>query len=122
MGKIILIFWKFCMEKARMSKEIIKPNTTAYPFVVSVGALELISTLGLSYEEVLSIPREFNAGGCHTFLLRSDITASMNDVKPGKRKVNEDKKVEQSLVFNSKPKNWGKKKYGSDKRVKFYLG
>ncbi len=114
------------MEKARMSKEIVKPNTSAYPFVVSVGALELISTLGLSYEEVLSIPREFNAGGCHTFLLRSDIISNMNDVKPekkpGKRKVKEDKKVEQPLVFNSKPTNWGNKKYGSAKRVKFYLG
>ena len=106
-----------------MSKEIVKPNTSAYPFVVSVGALELISTLGLSYEEVLSIPREFNAGGCHTFLLKSDIIPNMNDVKPGKksgkRNVNEDQNV---VRLNSKPLNWGKKKYGSDKRVKFYLG
>ena len=104
-----------------MSKEIVNP----YPFVVSLGALELISTLDLSYEEVLSIPREFNAGGCHTFLLRSDIISSMNDVKPGKKPIKrkvQEKKVEQPLGFNSKPSNWGKKKYGSDKRVKFYLG
>ncbi len=99
-----------------MSKELVKP----YPFVVSVGALELISTLDLYYEEVLSIPREFNGGGCHTFLLRSDIIASMDDGKSGNRKV-QVKKVEQPLVFN-KPLNWGKKKYGSHKRVKFYLG
>lgn len=104
-----------------MLKEIVKP----YPFVVSVGALKLISTLGLSYEEVLSIPREFNAGGCHTFLLRSDIIANMNDVKPEKKPIKrkvQEKKVEQPLGFNSKPSNWGKKKYGSDKRVKFYMG
>jgi len=99
-----------------MSKELVKP----YPFVVSVGALELISTLDLYYEEVLSIPREFNGGGCHTFLLRSDIIASMDDAKPGKWKV-QVKKVEQLVVFNNKPLNWGKKKYGSHKRVKFYL-
>lgn len=89
-----------------MSKDIGKP----YPFVVSVGALKLISTLGLSYEEVISIPREFNAGGCHTFLLRSDIIANMNDVKPGKKPIK--RKVQKPLGFNSKPSNWGKKKYG----------
>ena len=110
----------FVGEKGRMSKEIGKP----YPFVVSVGALELISTLDLSYEEVLNIPMEFNAGGCHTFLLRSDIIASMDDVKPGKRKVETKKVVQVGTPFsvsfvNSKPSNWGTKKYA--KRVKFYL-
>ena len=74
-------------------------NVNSYPFVVSMGARDLISTLGLSHEEVMSIPREFNAGGCHTFLLRSDI-------------VREEGKSVKRLQFTRKPPNWGKKKYG----------
>ncbi len=57
-------------------------------------------------------------------ILFVDIIANMNDVKPGKKPIKrkvQEKKVEQPLGFNSKTSNLGKK-YGSDKRVKFYLG
>ena len=46
---------------------------SSYPFVISLAAQKYINVLGLSYEEVLKIPKEFNRGGCHTFLLKSDI-------------------------------------------------
>jgi len=88
-----------------------------YPFVVSVGALKIISKLNLTYDEVLSISREFNVGGCHTFLLRSDIINSMN-MNPEKLKV-KGKKVDNPV--SSKPLNWSKKKYGNAKYVKFYV-
>lgn len=53
---------------------------SSYPFVVSLAALKSIKELELSYEEVLKIPKEFDRGGCHTFLLKSDIVSYLQEI------------------------------------------
>tara|TARA_B110000008_G_C16751035_1_gene476645 strand:- start:491 stop:688 length:198 start_codon:yes stop_codon:yes gene_type:complete len=61
-------------------------NNQNYPFVISPGAKNTIIELGISYEDILKIPKEFDKGGCHTFLLKSDILRYIGDKIPPKKK------------------------------------
>ena len=57
---------------------------TNYPFSISPAVLKTVDELKLSYEEVTSIPKEFDNGGIHTFLLKSDILGYVEGKEPKK--------------------------------------
>ena len=72
---------------------------TNYPFVISSAAQKIIAEHKISYEDVVNMPKEFDNGGIHTFLLKSDILGHVKEkeskdiiTKKGTKNKNKNKK------------------------------